>query len=424
MSTLFYSALYVAWLAIFIWLILKWRYFEIENVSRKHLALFFSLKVAAGIFLTLIYTYYYTDTAKADIYRYFNDSKVISPLLFSHPVTWFKIMTGIGIDAPEVFNYYSNTHYFDHPGADMVTNNRFIIRVIVLLNYFSFSNIHINTLLFNFISFIGLTALLKALRPYFSAFIPVLYLPLFLLPAVVFWSSGLLKETLLFAGLGFYIYGVLSYETFSKRILWILSGALIVLLIKLHVFALLLLCSVFLPIKGLRISVLVRAMVLVLILVAAFVFAGESISNNLLEKRNEFVELARLENAGSFFDSRTFLPTTENLVKLLPEAVVNSIFRPFLWDTGKLFQKVFALENLLFFALLLIPLRYFQRPEGDKLLLCLFCLSFALFNYLVIGITIPLIGAIVHYRVIGAPFLMIAVLLCADLEKWRAVFRR
>ena len=185
MNGIFHTALYLLYFALFVWAIFKWKFFEIEGANKKHFAFFFLLKVAAGILLTLIYTYYYTDLAKADIYRYFNDSKVISSVLFVDPVAWLKIMTGCGIDEPEVFKYVLPTQYFSHPVNDIVTNNTFIIRLSVLLNYFSFSNIYINTLFLNFISFIGLTALFKELRTYFSQFQQILYVPLFLLPSVL-----------------------------------------------------------------------------------------------------------------------------------------------------------------------------------------------------------------------------------------------
>ena len=47
---------------------------------------------------------------------------------------------------------------------------------------------------------------------------------------------------------------------------------------------------------------------------------------------------------------------------------------------------------------------------------------FAGLNYLGIGITVPVLGAIVHYRVVAMPFLLLSVLLMADLEKLKKHF--
>ncbi len=425
MNVFFHSALYLLCFALFVWLIFKWRFFEIEGAHKKHFAFFFLLKVVAGISLTLIYTYYYTDQAKADIYRYFNDSKIISSVLFTNPLAWLKIMTGYGIDEPEVFKYVLPTQYFSHPGNDIVTNNTFIIRVNVLLNYLSFSNIYINTLFLNFISFIGLTALFKSLRSYFTEFQQILYVPLFLLPSVLFWSSGLLKESLLFTGMGVCFYAWLSKgDNIFQSALLATIGILIVLLIKLQAGLLLVLfIAVFLFLRKRSTSALPRLGVLLIISAVGVYFIGNDVCRMLIEKRNEFVELALKENAGSYFDAQLIEPNIFNLIKLLPEAFINSILRPFIWDGGKAFQKIFAVENFFFLLLLILPLRYFKFPKGEKLLLCLCFLFFALANYMIIGITVPVMGAIVHYRVIAAPFLLLAVLLAVDLERLKKAMR-
>ena len=423
MSTLFYSALYLFYLGLCVWAIFKWRFFEVEGAQKKHFAFFFLLKVVAGIFLTLVYTYYYTDQSKADIYRYFNDSKVISPLLFSHPLVWLKIMTGWGIKEPGVFQYLLSTQYFSHPGSDIVTNNTFIIRVNVLLNYLSFSNIFINTLFLNFVSFTALTALFKALRGHFSGFQEVLYLPLYLLPGVVFWSSGLLKESLLFTGVSLYLsYYLAERRQVGWQMFLAFVGIVMVAYTKIQLVALTIALEiVFLSPNRSNRAVLRRLFIMMVMLMVGGYFWGATVCTMLIEKRNEFVELALKENAGSYFDTQVVEPSVVNLLKLVPEAFVNAVFRPFVWDSGNLFQKVFGVENLLFLLLLIIPLRYFKFPTGDKLLVCLCFLLFAIANYLLIVITVPIMGAIVHYRVIAEPFLLISVLLMTDLERWKKV---
>jgi len=427
MNVFFHSALYLLYFALFVWLIFKWSFFEIEGAHKKHFAFFFLLKVVAGISLTLIYTYYYTDQAKADIYRYFNDSKIISSVLFTNPLAWLKIMTGYGIDEPEVFKYVLPTQYFSHPGNDIVTNNTFIIRVNVLLNYLSFSNIYINTLFLNFISFIGLTALFKSLRSYFTEFQQILYVPLFLLPSVLFWSSGLLKESLLLTGMAGFLQ-IYLHEKFNAYKPWLIAGIsslvgfFILTVTKLQV-AIIGGLAVFSFWQFRKNSIYVRLFFPFILFGAIAYIYGNYACYLLLEKRNEFVELALKENAGSFLDTRFIEPIATSLIKLLPEAFVNSVLRPFIWDGGKAFQKIFAVENFFFLLLLILPLRYFKFPKGEKLLLCLCFLLFALANYIIIGITVPVMGAIVHYRVIAAPFLVLAVLLATDLERLKKAMR-
>jgi hypothetical protein len=152
---------------------------------------------------------------------------------------------------------------------------------------------------------------------------------------------------------------------------------------------------------------------------------GDKTAQLLIGKRNEFAELARLENAGSYLKNANYTPTLKNVVRLLPEALQNSLLRPYLWEGGKLFQLVFAVENTLFLLLLAGLLFFYKKPTGYRLQLCLCFLFIAIANYIIIGITVPVLGAIVHYRVIATPFLLLAVLLAVDVEKLKlAVLRK
>ena len=146
MVKLLYIPLYVLYSGLFIRLIFKWKFFDIDGVRKVHLAFFFLLKVIAGLCLTLVYTYYYTDQSKADIYRYFSDSKIISSVLFTDPIAWLKIMTGVGSFEPDTFKYLADTWHFTHPAGDFITSNAFLIRIVSLLNYISGYNIYIDTL--------------------------------------------------------------------------------------------------------------------------------------------------------------------------------------------------------------------------------------------------------------------------------------
>jgi hypothetical protein len=421
---LLHLVLFAFFLAGALWLISRSDFFRIEGIGREYLYGLFLLKVVAGVSLILIYTYYYTDPSKADIYRYFNDSVIISKLLFTQPLVWLKIMSGIGIEDADAMQALQPTQYFSHPGHDWVTDNTLIISAHVLLNYLSFNNIYINNLCFNFLSFTGLVALLRFFAPYFSNNCKVLLLPLFLLPSVVFWSSGPLKEQLVFFFLGIYLTAQ-SGEMLKPR--WFNFVLAIVALtgvayLKPAVAIVLVLASLFLPVVNLYDT---KRLIAVGLLAAFFVALAVSFNWHykacevVIEKRNEFITLGLQENVGSFFDTRLIEANCSGLFLLLPSAFANSFLRPFVWDDGNLFQMLFALENLLFLGLLVyLPLRFFQWPiEKEKRLLFAFCFVFALLNYLVIGSTVPIMGAIVHYRVIAEPFLLIAVLLLCNVSE-------
>lgn len=426
MNLFIHVALYAFYLLLFLWFIFKSKFFETENISRKHFAFFFLLKVAAGICLTLVYTYYYTDPGKADIYRYFNDSKIISQVLFQNLRCWLKIMSGYGAYDADAFSYLVHTQYFSHTSADAATDNTFIIRLNVFLNYISLSNIFINTLFFNFFCFIGLTGLFKSLLKYFSTTPLLLCIPVYLLPSVVFWSSGLLKESLLFTCLGLGIYLLTNSDKVLPRVISLAFFSLLLFIKPVVFLCLIAATGIYLTLRLFLVedtSFIKRrtgAVVICFWLIAAFVltFKSSSLCEKIIDKRNEFVFLALQENAGSLIDQRIFASNCKQLFAITPAAVINSIFRPFIWEKNNAFQYLFAFENFAFIALLIYLLfRYFRIPEKEKLLPAVFLLTFSFLNYLIIGLTVPVTGAIVHYRVIASPFLLLGLLFFISLDK-------
>lgn len=417
MLLLVHTFLFIAFFAGALWCIARGQFFSIEGTKREHLLAFFVLKVAAGIALIAVYTYYYTDQSKADVYRYFNDSLIISKLLFEKPLVWLKIMSGIKINEAETFEYLKQTLYFSHPQHDWVTDNTFIIRIHVLLNYLSYSNIYINNLLLNIASFAGLTAALKALKDYFSENPRVLYLPLFLIPSVVFWGAGPLKEQLLFTFTGFYLLAF-SKGIFVNRFFDFLFATILLLCmlyVKPMVVITLLACSVFLPVFNLYDIKRLIAAGLIVVLALALVVSMDwhyKACDVLINKRNEFIRLGLQEQVGSYFDTTLISGSCKALLTFIPNAIANAVLRPYLWEDNNTFQLLFALENTTFFLLMgYLLFRYFQIPKAkEKRLLFVFCILFALLNYLAVGLTVPIMGAIVHYRVIASPFLLLAVL--------------
>src|SRR3954470_13055434 len=63
--------------------IYKLKFFQLEGLGKWTPSLFFLLKIIAGIALWLVYTYYYTDRSTSDIWKYFDDGKVMFGALHS-----------------------------------------------------------------------------------------------------------------------------------------------------------------------------------------------------------------------------------------------------------------------------------------------------------------------------------------------------
>jgi len=102
------------------------KFFDVDGITKRTISLLFLLKLVFGFTLWVIYTFYYTDRATADIYKYFDDSKIIYDTLKTNPIDYFKLLFGIGNNTPAFNHYYSEMNYW--------ARKVFIMTVIPLLD--------------------------------------------------------------------------------------------------------------------------------------------------------------------------------------------------------------------------------------------------------------------------------------------------
>lgn len=125
--------------------------------------------------------------APTDSYLYFEGSKNVFDRF-------------MGNTSGEVLGW--NSHFDDV----FYNNSRIIIYINFFIQFISFNNVFVHILFFCFFSFIGLTALYKAFYKYFPDKKNILILGLYLVPSVLFWTSGIYKETIALCCIGLIIY--------------------------------------------------------------------------------------------------------------------------------------------------------------------------------------------------------------------------
>lgn len=413
-------ALFVLYLAVMLWSFERLPLFAHSSISRRGLTAFFSLKLLFSIATVLVYTYYYTDRSHADVYKYFDDSKVIYDAMGEHPRCCFHIVTGVGYDKddPELKAVLANTQHFDKKDDGLgEANNRLVIRLHTLLRFLSHGNIYIHTLFFCFLSFVGCVALYRALQPFFEyGQGRILILPIFLVPSILFWTSGMLKETLVMCFLGlmaFSAFRVLSFQNIVTNLVLMVVWVLLMYLVKPFI-ALSFLAGFYVMatvnFKGLpRIITILFGIAMALgVLYLHQTFLCEAMAS-LITKRNDFIHLGMAMNAGSLSDTTIREATCTEPFKLIPAAIYNVFLQPAIWSPGAM-NKLFGLENTLILLFALLSLRYFKWPKRAKMQLAAFSLVFLALSYAVVGITIPIIGALVRYKVFGLLFFIILLL--------------
>lgn len=136
-------------------------------------------------------------------------------------------------------------------------------------------------------------------------------------------------------------------------------------------------------------------------------------SNN----HNSYIILKVLSPTGSAISLNRLMPNYKSLISLFPAAFINVFFRPFIFDVENLFSLLAFLENIVFILLIISSIFLFERPQYESIKLITFSLLFVFTLYSLVGITTPVLGAAVRYKVPAIPFLLISLFLLYDYSK-------
>ncbi|MCB0479329.1 MAG: hypothetical protein KDC84_14265 [Crocinitomicaceae bacterium] len=185
--------------------------------------------------LTLIYTYYYSDgELSGDTAHYFNDGKILNQVFSESPQDYFTLLFDSG-DQGLVESRLHDTEHWTRSELDQFNDNRFIIRINSLLSFISLDVFFVHMLFFIMASFLGLILFYKSIEDFIPKFKKELFLLLILYPSLLFWTSSVLKESLLILGFGMLIYGIRFFSIKSSwKIILIILGLFILMNTKIY----------------------------------------------------------------------------------------------------------------------------------------------------------------------------------------------
>ncbi len=313
-------------------------FFQTDGLSRRNISILFILKILAGVSLSLIYTFYYTDRNTADIFKYFDDSKVMYDALFHKPIDFFKMVFGINNDTPYFSrNYYDLMNNWYRPYEPNVYNdNHTIIRFNAVIRLVSFGYYNIHTVFMCFLSTIGLVALFKTFFPFIKEKRKELIIIIFLIPSVLFWSSGVLKEGLLIFGLGLLLLNFthLLNKNFSVRyVIGIVLGLIVLAYMKYYILTILiplLISYIWVEKTKQRYAIVKYLTVITLFFIVLLniyrILPQYNVLEMLSQKQNSFVYLAESLNSGSLIDHELLKPSVKDFVYHSPKALYTFYF--------------------------------------------------------------------------------------------------
>ena len=408
-------------------LISRGAFFKSSPFSSNSLQLAFCIKSLAGLVVFYLYSEYYPVRSEADTFKYFDDSYYMAKAFWEHPADYFQMLLGIDCNTE-----YFNTNYFNHMSNwvrsydnGLFNDNRLIIRLNALFRIFSSGNYHVHSLCFNLIAFIGSLQLAKVFYAVSKSKLKS-YLVVFLIPSVVFWSSGVFKESILIYGLGtflFYFYQFSIGNRSRTGIFFLLFSSGVLVVMKLYIFA------AFLPVciafyftrnrKKIFLSyVLLFTLFLAFGLVLDALVPRYSFIHLIVDKQRDFINLSKFFEVNSAFQMEYLQPTLFSLLTAAPEALLNVFTKPWLSEVNSFLFIPPLIENLFVISLAIFCLIWRKKISDKQLKFVFLCFSFTLTVYIVIGLTTPITGALVRYKIPALPFLWMALLILINTQKF------
>lgn len=375
-----------------------------------------SLKLVGGILFAFISMYYYKG---GDTFVFFNAAEGLRQTIFNN------LDQAILIYFLDAKDFDPSIHTFA-PSYNYILKSKDVfamVKITSFFNLFSFGSYLVSSILMAFFSFLGLWMSYSSLCKLYPKAAKYLFIPFFLIPSSILWSSGILKDTLTIAMIGWIIYAVANVFIFKKRLF--MSLFLIVLsswgLLLLKPYLLyILIPSIFIWIQTNLKNVLKGSFLrffLTPFLVVILVVFGYLLIQEFSESAGKY-NLENIETALIGFQSwHEYLAENRDqsgyslgeiefsfvgILTKSPAAFTVTFFRPYLWEVRNLPTLLGAIEGLLLFIffwylLIKLRLRFFSILFKNKEVL--FLMIFGVVFGIVVGISSYNFGALSRYKI-------------------------
>ncbi len=427
----------------------------IQRVKLLHIAEFnpavssglFTLKIIAGLALWFIYSYHYTLRNTSDAFKYFDDALVLHKTLATNPTHYWQMLTGYNDTAADLTPYYQQMYNWVKPwNYGLYNDNRIIIRANALCMLLSNGNYFVHIVVFNFVGYVGLLYLYNFFRVWCAKKLQslLIVIAVFLTPSMLFWNSGVLKEPLLLISLGVMLYNFYSAlctpftQAHVIKIGIVILCAYALLHLKVYllpcVLVLMVLMSIEKYIGKYSLKLIFPAcivIVLVIIVGIQLLLPHYNLLEILRQKQFDFNNMALTYKAGSYIALPTYNGNALSLLTLAPKAIYTTLFMPTFSYCTSAMMGINLAENWVMIVLFIYLLFYFDRPSQIQRYRLFSAVLFVGCLATIIGISTPVIGAIVRYKIPLLPFVFIILFSCIStysplikfIETWQIKLR-
>ncbi len=379
-----------------------------------------NIKLFSALCFALIFNFYY---GGGDTFAYYYQSSIIVNAFWASPVIGLKLLA---------------TDYWNDPALRRMAfdiwwaqslSEFFVIRVAVIIGLLSFNSFLATTFFFSFISFTGIWKLFVTFSEQYPDLRPQFAFACFYMPSVFFWGSALMKDSLCLGALGWlfgaFYQGIIKQKSIPKNVIIVLICSYCILCMKPYIL------MTFIPpallwvfrefgsrIRSRVVRKLATPVMVIMALVAAYFGVSKLTESNekyALDKIGErtkvtsdyLYRISQQEN-GSGYRLGELDGSIGSMLRLAPQAINVTLFRPYIWEVRSPFVLLSSLESMYFMYITLsLVLKTGLKKTIEmvsKIPVASFCLVFTLIFAFAVGINSNNFGSLVRYKIQMVPF--------------------
>lgn len=392
------------------------------------------MKIGGGIFLVLIYTVYYQG---GDTTAYFESAVVLNKLRQINFSAYLEIM-GNNLNK-QTFSYFTSEtawpqYFFDKQSFT-------VVRAANLVNYLGFDSYLLTTVVLAALTYNGIWRLFLLFSELYPKYLKQLSYSILYIPSVLFWGSGILKDTLTLMGACWFTFSF--YKVFIKRdkmlvnFVTMILSAWLILQMKPYIFIALvpgaLIWFSFDKIQTIT-SPVVKFFVAP-VLIATILGIGGLALSSISESFGQYSSVEKIVdkaivtqkdlkmdyNKGNTFDIGEFDGSAGSIGRKFPVATFAGLFFPQLWHVKNPVMLLAAIENTIILTITLMllfkvgPMVVYRQVKKEPLLT--FSIVFSVFFAFSVGLTTSNFGALVRYKIPAVPFYLSAILILYQKNK-------
>lgn len=385
---------------------IAWRWFRWNGLEYPRVFwLAFLFRLVMGVALGLLYRYYYTAN---DTWLFFQDANVIAQLAKTDFAAWLKFL--VMDEVPVTI-------------GDQLVNSEprslFLIRFMSVFSWIGGDNYWITAAWFSLISFVAAWYVFTVFtRVFASSWIAAAFAFLFF-PSIVFWSSGLVKETLALAGI-YLATGVFLKLIHEQKVTWVewalaLIGFWMAWSLKYYwaaMFGAIVITYLVVFFLSRSLTAIKKHNVISWLVIFIFFSAAASLLHPnfhlhrflqvLIANHDAFIRISDDDGLIHFYHLHA---NWGSVILNSPWALLSGLFRPLVWEANGMAAILASIENLVIVVLLLSALSGFKKEITHRLLLFSAVMYITLLC-IFLALSTPNLGTLSRYRVGFLPFLI------------------